>query len=111
MLIKFHWSFLLHQELFLEIQFLILTQTCKGIYGANLNSSARDQHIKKTTETKPESGFGLSTQGTVKNNSKNFQRKVFTREFGNFIFSLGSTWTISSNSMNVKETVVTMLAV
>lgn len=36
---------------------------------------------------------------------------MFTRELGNLIFNLGSTWTISSNSMKVKDTVVTMPAV
>lgn len=36
---------------------------------------------------------------------------MFTRELGNFIFNLGSTWTISSNSMKVKDTVVTIPAV
>lgn len=52
MLIKFHWSFLLHKGLFLEIQFLILTQTCRGIYGTNLNSSPRDQHVRKLQKLK-----------------------------------------------------------
>lgn len=36
---------------------------------------------------------------------------MFTRELGNLIFNLGSTWTISSNSMKVKDTVVTIPAV